>query len=50
MLLDVAYLYESGTFFQAVEVSTDPATTVQVRNSLRTQRFFVSLIYRVGAH
>jgi hypothetical protein len=48
MLLDVAYLYESGTFFQAVEVSTDQPTTVQVRNSLKTERFFVSLIYRVG--
>jgi hypothetical protein len=44
----VAYLYESGTFFQAVEVSADQPTTVQVRNSLKTERFFVSLIYRLG--
>ena len=51
ILFDVAYLYESGRFVETVasEATADlPPTTTQVSNSLRTERFFVSLIYRIG--
>jgi long-subunit fatty acid transport protein len=51
ILFDVAYLYESGRFVETVatEAAGDvPASTAQVRTSLRTERFFVSLIYRIG--
>jgi hypothetical protein len=51
ILFDVAYLYESGRFVEtvAVEAVGDvPASTAQVSTSLRTERFFVSLIYRIG--
>ncbi len=51
ILFDVAYLYESGRFVETVvnEATSElPATTSQVRTSLRTERFFVSLIYRIG--
>jgi hypothetical protein len=52
LLLDVAYLYEYGHYDLTVETPSgsqleqpsQPAPTV--RNSLKTQRFFVSLIYR----
>jgi hypothetical protein len=53
ILFDVAYLYESGTFTETVvgEATPDvPATTTQRRTSLKTERFFVSLIYRIGSH
>ena len=51
ILFDVAYLHESGRFVETVasEATADlPAATSQVRTSLRTERFFVSLIYRIG--
>ncbi len=51
ILFDVAYLYESGRFVETVasEATADlPASTTQVSTSLRTERFFVSLIYRIG--
>jgi hypothetical protein len=50
LLLDVAYLLEFGDDLVPIEVASDnpngPATTVPVRYSLRTQRFFASVIYR----
>lgn len=52
ILFDVAYLYESGRFTETVvtEATADvPATTIQRSNSLKTERFFVSLIYRIGS-
>jgi hypothetical protein len=52
LLLDVAYLLEFGDDVVRIEVPSDdpdgPATTVPVRYSLRTQRFFASVIYRFG--
>ena len=51
ILFDVAYLHESGRFVETVvsEATGDlPASTAQVSTSLRTERFFVSLIYRIG--
>lgn len=51
ILCDVAYLYESGRFVETVagEATADlPASTTQLSTSLRTERFFVSLIYRIG--
>jgi hypothetical protein len=50
LLLDVAYLLEFGDDVVPVEVPSDvpsdAVTTVPVRYSLRTQRFFASIIYR----
>ncbi len=51
ILFDVAYLFESGRFVETVasEATAElPASTTQVSTSLRTERFFVSLIYRIG--
>jgi long-chain fatty acid transport protein len=48
VLLDVAYLWESGWFTETRDLGTDPPTTAQVRTSLRTERFFASIIYRIG--
>jgi hypothetical protein len=51
ILFDVAYLYESGKFVETVTteaIGDVPATTNQLSSSLRTERFFVSLIYRIG--
>jgi long-subunit fatty acid transport protein len=51
ILFDVAYLYESGRFAETLtgEATADvPATTTTQSRSLRTERFFVSLIYRIG--
>jgi long-subunit fatty acid transport protein len=52
VLFDVAYLYESGEFFEATEIASgeSPTTATQetVRNSVRNQRFFASIIYRLG--
>jgi long-subunit fatty acid transport protein len=53
VLLDVAYVYEYGEYFQTVEaaatgttaVSAETATTT-VRNALRTNRLYASIIYR----
>ena len=42
MLFDVAYLYESGSFLEPVEGEAP------VKNTLKTERFFLSLIYRLG--
>jgi hypothetical protein len=51
LLLDVAYLLEFGSDVVNTPVP-DPTEgtggTVPVRNSLRTQRFFASVIYRFG--
>jgi hypothetical protein len=50
LLLDVAYLLEFGNDLVPIEVPSDdpdgPVMTVPVRYSLRTQRFFASVIYR----
>lgn len=50
VLLDVAYLLEFGDNVVPIEVPSDvlndTVTTVPVRYSLRTQRFFASVIYR----
>ncbi len=48
MLLDVAYLHESGSFFEVIPATVDQPTAISVRNTLRTERFFASLIYRLG--
>lgn len=52
VLFDVAYLYESGKFFEALEtVGADgqPVTVQEaVRNRVRNQRVFASFIYRLG--
>jgi hypothetical protein len=53
ILFDVAYLYESGKFTETLtsEANADgPAITTQRSTRLRTERFFVSLIYRIGSH
>ncbi len=53
ILFDVAYLYESGRFTETVVTEATfeaPATTTQRSNRLKTERFFVSLIYRIGSH
>jgi long-subunit fatty acid transport protein len=52
ILFDVAYLYESGSFTETVvtDATADvPSMTTQRSTSLKTERFFVSLIYRVGS-
>jgi len=54
MLLDVAYVHESGEYFVAAEATgggefdPPPTTSPQpsVRNALKTNRVFASLIYR----
>jgi long-subunit fatty acid transport protein len=52
MMLDVAYVYEFGEYFitsktaSGGEFDEPVATTVPVRNSLKTRRFFASVIYR----
>jgi len=51
LLFDVAYLLEFGSDVVDVPVpdpTNDTPTTVPVRFSLRTQRFFASVIYRFG--
>jgi hypothetical protein len=52
LLLDVAYLLEFGSDVVLVDVPSEAASDVleqvPVRYSLRTQRFFASLIYRFG--
>jgi hypothetical protein len=51
LLLDVAYLLEFGSdvvAFPVPDPTDDTPTTVPVRFSLRTQRFFASVIYRFG--
>jgi hypothetical protein len=50
LLLDMAYLLEFGDDLVPIDVPSEdpdgPVTTVPVRYSLRTQRFFASVIYR----
>ena len=50
LLLDVAYLLEFGDDLVSIDVPSDdpdgPGMTVPVRYTLRTQRFFASVIYR----
>ncbi|MCG6922893.1 MAG: hypothetical protein LJF15_17680 [Acidobacteria bacterium] len=54
LLLDMAYLLEFGDDLVPIDVPSDdpdgPVTTVPVRYSLRTQRFFASVIYRFSGH
>lgn len=44
MLIDVAYVYESGSYFEAVDPELDAQDPPH--SKLRSQRFLVSLIYR----
>jgi long-subunit fatty acid transport protein len=52
VLLDVAYVYEFGDYFVSPEVASGggfdqvPTTPPSVRNTLKTQRVFASIIYR----
>ncbi len=53
VLLDFAYVYEFGEYYQTVEAAAAgadvaPGTPALVRNALRTNRVFGSLIYRFG--
>ena len=53
ILFDVAYLYESGRFSETVATAATadvPSVTTQRSTRLRTERIFVSLIYRIGSH
>jgi long-chain fatty acid transport protein len=52
VLLDVAYLYEFGAYYVTQEAASGgdfdqpPMVLPPVRNTLKTQRFFASIIYR----
>jgi long-subunit fatty acid transport protein len=52
MLLDVAYVHEFGEYFVTAQVAgggefdVPPTPQLSVRNALKTNRFFASIIYR----